>query len=90
MYIKDFVLSEFDTTEDEFFEALVSSNTIVYEDNMILMMSDTFVYFFGTIKKQQKTKKFYNFYKRFDLKGRRFVTKDSRMYYKRVDNDIIR
>jgi len=88
-YIRDFVVEEFDTTEDEFWEALVGSTTIVYKNNMICMMSDTFVYYFGTIKKQRKTKQFYQFYKEFDLKGRRFTTKDLRMYYKRVEKGII-
>lgn len=78
--LKDFVLENFDTTEDEFWLALVSSSTIVYQNHMVCMMSNEFIYYFGTIPVKRKTKEFYKFYKQFNLTGKNFVSKDTTGY----------
>jgi len=87
--LKDFVLEHFDTNKDEFWRCFVMSNTIVYRDGMVMMMNDEWIFYHGAIPKKQKTKEFYNFHKSFDIKGKKFCSKDPSMYRSLIKNGII-
>lgn len=87
--IKQFIQENFETTDPEIFTALSCSNTLVYENEMVCIMNDQFIYYFGTTPEKRRTKAFYKFYKRFNLKNKDFVSKNTRMYQSLVKKGII-
>ena len=84
--LERFILDNFDTTVEEIYEAISNSTIIVYRDEMVMMKSGTFIYYFGGSAKRFKKVRFF---KEFDVKGCKFVSKDPKMYKSLIKKSII-
>lgn len=82
--VKNFIKKVFDTDEATIDRCLNKATTIVLQDDMICVMNDEWIYYFGSSRNKRFCRKEYNFSKLFNFSGKKLHAMNINAYKNHV------